>query len=888
MSLRLRLIAAFFVLSVVPLAAVTFMTYANNVKAVQAAASREANLLAGELTERMQMVTAQLSERIEHLMSMPQMVNASTTSPVASPPRPAAPRPATPAAPAAPAPATGEDVVRPGTAPTMTTLTNSEVLTGQVAAALGEAAMLLNNVELRGLPMPRPGDVSRQGRGSQYRFSGDAAGARGGPPGGGRWSDGAPGGRGDRDRSGRGSGTGGARSMGSNASGTASTAAAGAVPPVPAPPPPMTPAPPRRDDPATPRPSLAQPPPAAGANAPPNPSAPPSPSRAPTVTVTGPGDAVTRVGPDARDRILIDLAPIRRDLMRQALPDGQRLDQLSAEERQRLNREISQRMMGIMQGIQLGAVELQKRASEAKRDALLNDEKAAATAAKAESAARRAPSAAPAAPTPSARVDAGTTPTPTPAAAPVAGTPSPSPAAAPNAASTPATPKPKTKTELSGSHLGVMVEHDGQMVQQVSAELNLPNVLATVFSTTRRDRGEVPFAIGKDGNLFAPSDDDRQRIAGLGDALAPSGPPTRTSMSGDWLVVTTADPTGSGMRFGIARPVGGSMSDLRRTAARNASIGLLFICAAIVVIVPLSSGLTRNLTTLTDAVSRIAHGDFRARVPIASRDEIGRLAMAFNRMAEDVERHQHAAVEQERIRRELELGRQIQHEMLPHAPFRLGLTEINGVSVPAREVGGDFFNYFEVDGGRIAILVGDVSGKGVGAEQLMANIQASLRTRLALGQNLSAVADAIDRDIGANTPGPVYATLFVGIIDPVTRTLHFVNAGHHPQYVLQRRGGLERMASTGLPVGLVAGRGYTEGVAQLEEGDMLFLYTDGCVEAENDSEDMFGAERLEALLASAPSSGPDEVLRRVEAAVKSFRGTREPFDDETMMAVRIG
>jgi sigma-B regulation protein RsbU (phosphoserine phosphatase) len=225
--------------------------------------------------------------------------------------------------------------------------------------------------------------------------------------------------------------------------------------------------------------------------------------------------------------------------------------------------------------------------------------------------------------------------------------------------------------------------------------------------------------------------------------------------------------------------------------------------------------------------------------------------------------------------------------MQPQQALRLGLTEIQGVSVPAREVGGDFFNYFALPDGKIALVVGDVSGKGVGAALLMSNIQASLRTRFALGQDLCALVDAIDRDIEANSPGQMYATIFIGILDPAARTLRYVNAGHHPQYVL-RRGGLERMGATGLPAGLLAGRGYTERIVQLKAGDLIFFYTDGCPETENDREEFFGSERLEELLTGVTSSGPDDVLQRVETALKTFRGVQEPFDDATMMAVKVG
>jgi sigma-B regulation protein RsbU (phosphoserine phosphatase) len=451
----------------------------------------------------------------------------------------------------------------------------------------------------------------------------------------------------------------------------------------------------------------------------------------------------------------------------------------------------------------------------------------------------------------------------------------------------PIPPAPLTRTaEFAGNRLDVKFSRDGRVVRTVNAEINLPNMLMAVFASTPREQGELPFAVDKDGKVYARSDEDKKQVEAFGPVASPAGPMGKAVLA-DWIVVTTAGPPGSGLRFGIARPTGDSLAALRQAAGRNAMFGLLLIGLALVGVVPLSGRLTRNLSNLTEGVSRIARGDYGARVHVRSHDEVGALAIAFNKMAADVEQHQRSVVEQERMKRELELGRQIQHDMLPHGTLRLGLTEINGVSVPAREVGGDFFNYFELTNGHIAMLVGDVSGKGVGAALLMANIQASLRTRLAMGQDLAAVAEEIDRDIDRNAPETLYATLFVGTLDPTTRKLRYVNCGHNPQFLLRKSGGLDRMASTGLPVGLLAGRGYRQEELQLEAGDRLFFYTDGCVEAENEAGDFFGADRLEAAIAGA-GDHPDDVLAHVERTVEQFRGARELLDDVTVMAVRVG
>jgi phosphoserine phosphatase RsbU/P len=244
-------------------------------------------------------------------------------------------------------------------------------------------------------------------------------------------------------------------------------------------------------------------------------------------------------------------------------------------------------------------------------------------------------------------------------------------------------------------------------------------------------------------------------------------------------------------------------------------------------------------------------------------------------------------VERERLQRELELCRQIQAEMLPHAPLRLGPTEVSGISIPAREVGGDFFNYFELPGGDLAVLVGDVSGKGISAALLMANIQATLRARLPLERDLAALTATIDREIEHSTPAGVYATLFIGILDPVQKTLRYVNAGHHPQFVI-RESGITSLSSGGMPVGLFAGQGYVEQTVQLADGDLLFFYTDGTVEVENERTEMFGADRLDALLREHRREGVGALLERLEEQVRRFRGTAEPFDDVTMMALRLG
>ncbi len=444
------------------------------------------------------------------------------------------------------------------------------------------------------------------------------------------------------------------------------------------------------------------------------------------------------------------------------------------------------------------------------------------------------------------------------------------------------------KVTANRSEFQSAVRQGGETVGIVKAQVSSPQMLRAVLSRAKRSRNEVPFAIDTEGQLQTPEPADLAKIEAL---------PIKSSLSNqaavskarfdNWVVVTRKDPE-SGLTFGIARPIGDGLEEIRRTAVRNLGLGLGIVGLALLGIIPLSSRITRNLTALTKGVENLAQGNLETRVTVRSKDEFGRLAGAFNQMAHDLAENQKHLVEQERLRKELEMCRRIQEEMLPKQTLHSGFAEVRGATVPAREVGGDFFNYFQLPGDQLALLVGDVSGKGLPAALLMANVQATLQAKIPLELDLVRLAKEMDSDLCASTPEEVYLTLLIGILDSKTRMLRYVKAGHNPQFVLRRDSQIERLDSTGRPLGLGLGGGFEERRIRVSEGDYLFFYTDGLTEAENPQGEEFGTARLERLLLAECQSGLDVILARVEGATKEHLAGRDAPDDATMMLVSIG
>ncbi|HVO13058.1 MAG TPA: SpoIIE family protein phosphatase [Vicinamibacteria bacterium] len=407
-------------------------------------------------------------------------------------------------------------------------------------------------------------------------------------------------------------------------------------------------------------------------------------------------------------------------------------------------------------------------------------------------------------------------------------------------------------------------------------------LLRAILSEGERQQGAIPFAVDARGRLYAPEPKDERTLAGLGIVSGARGPRVEAE---DW-VVAEQPRSASGIRIGVARPVDAALRDIRRTAVRNLGLGLALALVAGLGVLPLSHRMTRHIDSLTAGAERLARGELEVRVPVPHGREFARLAETFNRMARDLRVHQQQLVEQERLRKELEIGRRIQEELLPRAPLLAPFTEVSGVSIPAREVGGDFFNYFTLREHEVAILVGDVSGKGVGAALLMASLQATIRARLGAERDLACLVDALDREMESEEPLAPYYTLFLSVLETEHGRLRWVNAGHTTQFLGRTDGTVERLASTGRPPGLYPGGGYEQRTAQLRDGDALFLFTDGLVEAEDESGEPFGMARIEALLRLHLSQGLGPLLGRVQAGVREHRGPREAADDATMVALR--
>ena len=244
------------------------------------------------------------------------------------------------------------------------------------------------------------------------------------------------------------------------------------------------------------------------------------------------------------------------------------------------------------------------------------------------------------------------------------------------------------------------------------------------------------------------------------------------------------------------------------------------------------------------------------------------------------------------MKRDLEIAREIQSWLMPAAPPQVPGVDIAFTTRPANTVAGDYYDAFfrAPDGSeRLLLVVADVAGKSVPAALLMATLQASLRTLAALpGSLLELTARLNQYACAQNLGGRRFTTAFLAELEPETSRLTYVNAGHNWPVLRRASGGLERLETGGLPLGILAASQYQCGSTNLSAGDLLLIFTDGLVEAEDAHEQEFGEDRMMDTLAGINGGTAAEVLKRIMASVDGFVGFTRQHDDITCMVVRTG
>jgi phosphoserine phosphatase RsbU/P len=239
-----------------------------------------------------------------------------------------------------------------------------------------------------------------------------------------------------------------------------------------------------------------------------------------------------------------------------------------------------------------------------------------------------------------------------------------------------------------------------------------------------------------------------------------------------------------------------------------------------------------------------------------------------------------------KMRQEVQLAYEIQMNLMPDKAPPVDHYDLAGLSIPAQSVGGDYFDYIPVDEGRLAICLGDVSGKGLPAALLMSNLQATLRGQAQFGPSVHETVEHANQLLTLSIRKGSFVTLFYGVLCPETHLFCYANAGHNRPYVRKPDGSVSTLDLGGLVLGFLATQNYREAELTMEPGDLLFIFSDGVTEAMSTSREQFGEERLEELLADVGDASSDDILKTILGAVRSHTEGAEQNDDITMVAVR--
>ncbi|MDR0433937.1 MAG: SpoIIE family protein phosphatase [Gracilibacteraceae bacterium] len=331
------------------------------------------------------------------------------------------------------------------------------------------------------------------------------------------------------------------------------------------------------------------------------------------------------------------------------------------------------------------------------------------------------------------------------------------------------------------------------------------------------------------------------------------------------------------------------------TSVSLLAVSLLAVLAAVGLSLRFAGRITGPIVKLNRGVQEVSEGNLDAVIAVEGKDEIGQLARAFNAMTQRLKEHirnlSAATAEKERIAAELNIAAKIQSGMLPVMPPFPDRTDFDLYALmhPAKEVGGDFYDFFLADETHLGVVVADVAGKSVPAAMFMIVAKTLLRNQMRLEADLEKAFFAVNNQLADRNEEAMFVTAFAGLLDTDTGWFTYVNAGHVPPAL--RRGSqpfVRLQTEPGFVLGGLENIAYTAARVRLQPGDLIFMYTDGVSEASNRAGDLFSEQRVLADLNACvpPGAGATSCVEKIRAALTDFTEGAEQTDDVTMLVLR--
>lgn len=315
-------------------------------------------------------------------------------------------------------------------------------------------------------------------------------------------------------------------------------------------------------------------------------------------------------------------------------------------------------------------------------------------------------------------------------------------------------------------------------------------------------------------------------------------------------------------------------------------VGMLLVIGLVQVFV-------KPIQMLTDGVRAIGDGNLDGKLDVSGPAEIGAIAGVFNEITEKFKKARDSVLEQEKMQKEIEVAKQIQQSLLPRKRPEISGYDIAPLYQAAAEVGGDYYDFVQVDDDTIGVVVADVSGKGVPGSLVMTMIRTALRMEARGNRNASDVMSKMNSFVTDDMKKGMFVTMFYVILDSKNRVISYASAGHNPM-ILYRHETKETffLNPRGFPVGIslpdetLFRRSMSLEKVRLKKDDMLVIYTDGVTEAMNVRREQYGEERLIQMVKDYAYLPPTEFIERLDADIKKFTGDHPQSDDITVVAVK--